>query len=317
MPETAAEINRLEGHKVMIFARNVDLVGQQKMSRFVNHVDADLSFMESGDRYTDELMGTSDPVEVLQDVRPTPGGEVDKFRRIGFFKTFEDGKWIGTREKAEQLVDPTNPVVRAMGAGRERRRDATILKSFYNPQYVMDKNGDPIKKNFPTSRVIAVDDWTYYKGKADGDATAPTSDTGLTVAKLRSASVMRAAGKLDGGEWCVGVEEADLQHLLTSIETSSKDYEGALRLLDGDTDKFKSWTFVRAETDALKYDSDTTTATIPFWNSEQILYKERPLVGTRVQERPDMSYRWHAFYEAQDSWMRRQDVGVGHILCKR
>ncbi len=319
MADTPAAENRLEGHKVMIFARNVDLVPQQKRSRLVNHVDADLSFMESGDRYTDELMGTSDPNEVIEDIRPTPGGEISKHRRIGFFKTYEDGKWIGTREKAEQLVDPTNPTVRAMGAGRERRRDATIIKGIFAPVFQNDKDGDPVKKSLPSSQIIAVDEWGKYKGKADGDTTAPTGASCLTVPKLRAARVL--ASKFDladmGGEWCIGVEEEDLQNLLTSVEVSSQDYNPLRALVDGERDVFNGFRFVRLDSGRVPYTAASTTAELPLWNDQNILYKERPLVSTRVQERADMAYRWHAFYEAQDSVLRRHDSGVIKMLVKR
>ncbi len=315
MAGTPSEFNRLEGHKVIIFARNVDLIGQQRDSRLVSHVNADMAFTESGDRYTDELMGLSDPEEVLNDIRPTPGGTVSKSRRIGFFKTFNDGKWVGTREKAEQLVDPTNPTVMAMGYGRERRRDKTIAKAMYDPSYGTDSDGDIVTTAFPSSQIIAVNDWTYYKGRADG-GSAPTGDSVLTVPKLRKARVIASKAQLMG-QWCVGVEEEDLQNLLTSVEVASTDYNQVRALVDGERDTYMGFKFVRGEAGTWNYNSGTTAATLPVWNQDNILYKERPLVGTRVQERADMSYRWHAFYEGQDSWLRREDKGVIHILAKR
>ncbi|MEQ9436029.1 phage capsid protein [Hyphomonas sp.] len=310
----ALEPSSLEGHKVIIFARNVDLVGQQETSRLVNHVSADLAFMESGDRYTDELMGTSDPSPVLNDIRPTPGGTITKSRRFAFFQTFDDGKWVGTREKAEQLVDPTNPTVRAMGFGRERRRDRTIMNAFFDPSYENDADGKISVTALPSTNVVAVDDWTYFKGKADAGATAPTADAGLTVPKLRKAKVLASKAQLKG-EWCIAYEEEDLQNLLTSVEVGSSDYNKVNALIDGERTRYMGFNFVQVESGACPVSA--SVGKLPFWNKENILYKERPLVTTRVQERPDMSYRWHAFYEAQDSWLRSEDKGVGSILCKR
>lgn len=315
MAETPAAENRLLPHQTVIFAKNIDLVGQQKQSRLVNHVSADLAFNERGDRYTDDMMGLSDPEEVFEDIRPTPGGKVAKFRRQAFFKTFNDGKWVGTREKAEQLLDPTNPVIMAMGYGRERRRDKTIVKSFFDPAYEVDKDGDIVRKNFPSGQVIAVNDWTYFKGKADG-ATTPSGDAVLTVPKLRKAAVMASKAQLDG-EWCIGVEEEDMQNLLTSTEVASSDYNAVQALVNRERNRFLNFTFVWLEAGTVPWNAGATTATLPVWNKMNQQYKERPLVTTRVQERADMSYRWHAFYEAQDSWLRREDKGVIHILAKR
>lgn len=315
----ADEVNRLEGHKVAIFARNVDLVPQQKKSRLVMHVDADMAFSEHGDRFTDETMGLADPQDVLEDIRPTPGGTIEKGRRIGFFRSYDDGRWVGTREKAEQLVDPTNPTVMAMGAGRERRRDKTIMSSFYDAAWQMDAKGEPSKVSLPASQIIAVDDWTYWKGKADGGGTAPTGASPLTVPKLRKAKVIAAKHIIEdfGGEWCIGYEEEDLQNLLTSVEVSSTDYNAVRALVDGERTHFGGFKWVYLDPGRAKYVAASTTATLPVWHSGNIKYKERPLVNTRIQERADMSYRWHAFYEAQDSWLRRFDTGVMNMLVKR
>lgn len=320
MAETPAAENRLEGHKVIAFAKNVDLVPQQKKSRLVMHVDADMAWTEPGDRYTDEQMGLSDPVEVLEDYGDTPGGVISKHRRIGFFKTYEDGKWIGTREKAEQLVDPTNPTVQAMGAGRERRRDKTIIKGFFDPAWEMDKDGDPVKKNFPAGQIVAVNDWTYWKGKADGSGSAPSSDSPLTVAKLRKARVMRSKSELDEmglGYWCIGYEEEDLQNLLTSVEVSSTDYNAVRALIDGERDVYQGFKWIPLNAGRLPYSAANTTAEIPVWHTHSLKYKERPLTSTRIQERADKRYRWHAYYESQDSVLRRDDKAVIKILCKR
>jgi len=312
-------VNRLEGHKVAIFARNIDLVPQQKKSRLLSHVDADTAYSEHGDRWMDDTMGLSDPQEVMQDVRPTPGGEIDKFRRFAFFSTYDDGKWVGTREKAEQLVDPTNKTVMAMGAGRERRRDKKIMSAMYDSMWVNDENGTPGLVDLPSSQVVAVNDWTFFKGKADGGGTAPTEDAGLTVPKLRKAKVIASNHIIDdmGGEWCIAYEEEDLQNLLTSVEVASADYNKVLALIDGEIDLYKGFRWVKVDNGRCKYNAATTTATLPIWHTGNIQYKERPLVTTRVGERPDYSYRWHAFYEAQDSVLRRFDTGVIHVLCKR
>lgn len=313
----AETLTQLEGHKVIQFAKNVDLVPQQRKNRLVAHVDADMAWMEKGDRYTDETMGLSDPVEVLDDIRPTPGGVIEKGRRWAFFKTYDDGKWVGTREKAEQLVDPTNPTVIAMGAGRERRRDSTIMKGFFADAWQTDKNGDPQKTTFPNSQVIAVDDWTYWKGKADGGGTAPTGGSPLTVAKLRKAKVMASKFLVEDftGYWCIGVEEEDLQNLLTSIEVASRDYNVIQALVDGERDMYQGFKFVKL--DPGRVTKSGNNYELPLWHSSNIKYKERPLTNTRITERADMAYRWHAFYEAQDSVLRRFDKGVIKMLCLR
>lgn len=310
----AAE-GRLEGHKVIAFARNVDLIGQQLQSRLVQGVDADMAFSDPGDRYTDDMMGLSEPEESLNDYGDTPAGQVAKFRRMSFFKTFDDGKWIGTREKAEQLVDPSNPTVVAMGGGRERRRDKTIIKVLFDAAWQYDKDGDPVKVNFPNAQKVAVNSHKYYRGKADGKA-ATTGDICLTPSKLREAKVLLDKAEIKGERWCAA-EEEDLTNLLTSEELTDADLSNVKRLVDGEIDSWMGFTFRRPVSGSLPYDSGTTTAQIPVWIKQSVLYKERPLITTRVGERADKKYRWHAYYESQDSGLRREDKAVVHIACKR
>jgi hypothetical protein len=315
MAETPAAENRLAGHKVIAFAKNVDLIGQQRTARLIQGVMADMAFTEKGDRYTDDMMGLSEPEEVLNDYSDTPAGQVPKYRRMSFFKTFDDGKWVGTQEKAEQMVDPTNPTVMAMGGGRERRRDRTVINILTQPAWQYDKDGDPQKVNFPPNRVIAVNSWKYYRGKADGGA-APSGDSVLTPSKLREAKVLLDKSEIEGERW-VAAEEEDLMNLLTSEELTDADITNVKRLVDGEIDKWMGFTFRRPGSGMLPYNSGTTTATIPVWIKQGILYKERPLTTTRIQERADKRYRWHAYYESQDSGLRREDNAVVHILCKR
>jgi hypothetical protein len=311
----ADDNNNLERHKVIAFAKNVDLVGQQLKSRLVSYVDADMAWSEAGDRYTDELMGISDPVEVFQDIGDSPSGEVDKFRRWAFFKTFEDGKFVGTREKAEQLVDPTNPTVQAMGAGRERRRDYTIINGLFAPAYYTNAAGEIKSLAFPGTPV-AVNSWAYYKGKADGGA-APTGNTGLTTSKLREALVLLDNSNIMTVRNPVcAVEQRDLMHLLTSTEVTSADYNAVRALVNGEINSFMGIDFAKVNRGRILLDG-SGYGRIPIWYPDQIAYKERPLTTTRIVERADKRFRWYAYYEAQDSVLRRQDGAVAEILCAR
>lgn len=312
----ADDNNNLERHKVIAFAKNVDLVGQQKKSRLVNYVDADMAFTEAGDRYTDELMGLSDPVETFSDEGDTPEKEVSKQRRWAFFSTFEDSNKVGTREKAEQLVDPTNPTVMAMGAGRERRRDFAIMRGLFATAYYTNENGEIKSLAFPGAQTIAVNDWSYYKGLADGGA-APTGNSPLTVAKLRKASVLLDDSNIEvSRNPVIAVEQRDLMALLTSIEVTSRDYAIVNALVNGEVNHFMGFDFVKVNKSRILLDG-SGYARIPVWYPEQIAYKERPLTTTEIVKRADKKFRWYAYYEAQDSVLRRQDSAVVEILCTR
>jgi hypothetical protein len=223
---------------------------------------------------------------------------------------------VGTRAKAEQLVDPTNPTVMAMGAGRERRRDRTILTGFFATAYYTDAEGEIKGLAFPAAQKIAVNDWKYYKGLADGAAT-PTGDAPLTVAKLRNAAQLLDASNLeDKGTPKIACEKRDIMSLLTSEEISSKDYAVVNALYNGEVNHFMGFDFVVVNQGRIALDG-SSNALLPVWFPQVIKYKERPLVTTRIVERADKSFRWYAYYEAQDSCLRSEDAGVVQIAAKR
>lgn len=316
MPVNTDDNNRLEGHKVIAFARNIDLIGQQRQSRIVSYVNADMAFSEHGDRMTDDMAGLSDPQETFTDIADSPEGQVDKYRRWAQFSTFVDGKFVGTREKAEQLTDPTNPTVMAMGAGRERRRDFAIIRGLFAPAYYTDSTGQIKSLTFPGTQQVAVNSWAFWKGKADGVAT-PTGNVGLSVPKLRSATALLDDSNIDATRPPVCLcEQRDLLSLLTSTEVSSRDYNAVNALVNGEIHHFMGIDFVKVNKNRLLLDA-SAYARVPIFYPDQILYKERPLVGTRVVERADKQFNWYAFYKSQDSVLRRQDGAVVEVLCDR
>lgn len=326
------EINRLEAGKVIAFARNIELVGQSRKSRLVSHVMADMAYTEPGDRFTDELMGLSEPQDCLGDIEPTPGEVVEQYRRVHFFKTYNDGKWVGTRDKAEKLVDPTNSTVQAMGAGRERRRDITIIGApgkmggLFGDAWQTDENGDQEKIAFPGANKIAYNFNGLWLGKADGAAAPGAAPTVLTPQKMRQAKIIldkSEYAEMDNDLPIIAVEETDLQNLQTSAEMNNKDYTShdllqIERLVAGDISVFKGFRFVKVRNSLLpKVPGQSDRWYVPVWFKSAMLYKERPLVTTRVTERADYKYRWHAYYEAQDACMRREDAAVCWIEVTR
>ena len=316
----AAE-TQLEAGKVMQFARNIEHVGQQKQNRLVPHVMADLAFAEKGDRFTDETFGLSSPVEALSDWGPTPTGRVDQFRRAAFGKMYHDGKIVGPRENAEKLISPKAPVVEAMGFGRERRRDEVIIQRglFAATQTETTQDGDITTTAFPTANIVANNENTYYRGRADG-ASAPTAATVLTPTKIRRAKKLLADGKDEryGKMPIILYEEEDLQNLLTSAELTQVDLTMVKRLENGEINTWLGCQFVKVDPGLLpKVSGQSTQWYTALFLPNYIIYKDRPLVDTRITERADLSYAWHAYYRAQDFVLRRRDSAVIWINISR
>lgn len=312
---------KLEPGKVAQFARNIEHVGQQKQNRLVPYVNADLAFTEKGDRFTDNTFGISDPVELLSDWAPSPEGQVSQFERVAFGKMYADGKYVTDREQAEKLVNPTSAVVQAMAYGRERRRDQTIAAGiFAATQLEKTQDGDVQSVSFPSANIVAVDDTTYHRGKADG-ASAPTSGhRALTPAKLRKARKLLEDGRNDsmGSRPVVLYEDEDLQGLLTSDELTNADYTTLRRLEDGEINSFMGVTFVKVDPGTLPLvPGQTTRHYTALYYPHYMIYKDRPLKETRIVERADRNFNWYAFYKAQDFVLRKQDTAFVWIDIER
>lgn len=324
MPEFPDEINRFEPGVVAAWGRTLDLIGQQRKSNLAAHVDADLGYSESGDRMTDELAGLSEPQEVLHDWADSPDGHIEQYRRFAFFRTWNDGKFVGTREKAEKLVNPTNATTMAMGAGKARLRDQRIIDVLHAAANEALEDGSVQSVALPSSQIVAINENTYFKGKADG-AAAPTAVTALSPAKLRRAKVLLDASQLESAEFPkIAVEETDLQNMATSLEIISRDYASfqpdftkANALAQGDTTHAFGFDFVKVAPGTLRRNAAGNQATCPIWLKENIQYKERQLVSSQIVQRPDKMFRWYAYHEWQTSGLRRQDKGVVHVLVSR
>lgn len=316
MPSNTDDNNRLEGHKVIAFARNLELVAQQMLNRLTPHVTSDMNYSEKGDRYTSERLGSIEVQPVTQALRDSPGNLLDKLRRWAFFAGYECGAFIETKDKVEQLVDPTNGTVRTLAAARERRHDSKIASSFFADSYATNANGEIKSTAFPSGQIIAVNDWTYTKGKADGGA-AGSGNICLTPAKVRKAKVLISKSNIMlTAPPKLMVEEEDMQNMLTSIEVTSRDYVQVQALVNGETNMFGGFEFVKVNSGVVPQLSSTTWG-LPAWIPSEMTFKRRPLTNQFTVQRFDKAGAWYTYFEEQDSCLREQDGGVVQIICLR
>ncbi len=314
----------LPDHKVIAFAKSVTMTPQQMKDPLHMFVDSNLAFNEKGDRYTLDGFGLTDPIETFDDFGDTGANEpLSKHRRIGTFVTYEDNRPIkGAREAAEQLVDPTNPVTKALRGGMMRRRTKTILSGILGPQTEVSADGSYSTVTLPAAQKVAYNYNKLTKGAADGDA-APTAVQGLTIPKLRRAKVILSNGEYEDEEDSVpniAVTQEDLEFLFTSAEFSAERHvvNQIGRLRDGETEEALGFRFIKVKPSAfqragLAVPGETDRWYLPVWFKNGIKYKERPLNATKIWQREEKKFRWWAWYENQDSCVREYDAAVAQI----
>lgn len=297
----------LEEHKVVAYARNVVLLGQQSNVRVANAVDNDFEFSEPGKTFTAEFAGERTLRKVTERFQKSPNNIQTRIRRVGHFAAYDDGEVLEDRDQAEALVNMSNPVTRSMGTALGRNRDDVVIAAALGTAYE-GENGTTAK-TLPAAQKIAKNDWSFHHGAADGDA-APTGDAPLTPAKVRNAKNILDKSQIEGARSLL-VNSDQLNLMLTSKEITNADYGMIAKIMDGEINRWLGFDWI--VTERLPFASSTRKCIAMIGSTVQ--YRARTLKNTRVTERPDLSYQWYAYMRVQHGAVRGQDEGVVEISC--
>jgi hypothetical protein len=301
----------LDQTKVTAFASNMRLPPQQNAARIVPYVMAEMGAMVRGDSWTSEFGGLSEPAEKTGLAPKTPESFMENSRRMGWWATMHDAKWLDKGVTLEMLADPSSATLQAMRAGKERARDRLLMATFFATQYE-GRNGQTAV-TFPGTQEVGVQDQKYYRGRADDVAAPSAADRGLTPAKLRNAKDLLDESELEG-ERFIAVSSEDLGHLLTSVEVTSQDYNTVQALHDGRINSFMGFTFVRCSKSMFAVASSIRD--LPAWIKPAIEYKSTEIEDIGVNIRTDRSNTPQAYYSFRHSAIRAFDNGVVRIKTK-
>jgi hypothetical protein len=290
----------IEQHYVAAFGQNLMHVPQERRARLLDTVDSDINFTEKGEFFTDEQLGESEPEDVQERFGDSPTGQVNRERRGAFFQGFHDGKMLDTADVARQLVDPANPIVQAMQFGMQRKRNRAIMDGLLGAA----RQGKQLENSvaLPNSQII-------------------NTTGGLTIAKLRAASLLLDESEVDAEEganerYWIGAA-ADKDSLLATTEVTSTDYNTVKALVDGKVDTYMGFKFVWFASKHIARTSTNRRRNIAYIKRAGV-YRARPLVGgpngnVKIAERADKQFNWYAYYKSEHGFMRRFDSGVVEV----
>ncbi|MBI1684458.1 phage capsid protein [Caulobacter hibisci] len=297
------------------FKANLNLAPQQTDSRLLASVDSELNYSEPGTGFNADDVGISDPEDVNTRVPDTPDKFLDKTRRVGFFTTFQDSAWVDNVDKVAELVDPTNPTMQALMAGRWRKADAGIIAAMYGPAYEKaDENAVPTAIAFPAAQIIAANDITF--SHQDESVPNDASDYGMSIGKMIEANLLLDDSDIEG-ERFAAFGPAQVADLLRRVPATSKYYNEVQALSEGKIDKLLGFTIRRLPRKRLLLkDGTTNIRRVPFWIKPAVVYKGRSITEANIRPRADKSDTPQAFYKAQHGGSRRYDRGVVDVQCK-
>lgn len=288
------------------FVANLMLAPQQMNARLVGAVDADLSHTTPGKLFNaDDIDSDDGEVEVTSRAPPTPEAYANHTRRVGFLKSFANQRWIESLDKVRMLQDPTNTIMASMMAAKARKTDDRIITAFFEDSR-NGENGETTTA-FPSAQIIAVDNREFIH---DAEVLPASGNLPLTIGKLIKAKTMLDQSELEGERY-FAAGSVQLGNLLSSMPATSGDYQQVKALVNGQSNQFMGFNFIRTE----RLGVASSIRKCAAWVKPAIQYKERPIENAQLTQRSDRSYRWQAYYEVERGALRRYDTGVVQVLC--
>lgn len=222
----------LPSHYVQQFASNLELLLQQKDSRFSDKVMIGSHVGEQ-----------ASPVDQIGAVdMQAPAG---RFAPIGRVDAAVDRRWvfpedadlpqlIDSFDKLRLLLDPTSSYAQNAMAAINRKKDSIISAAFFADA----KTG---KSGSTTT--------TFLAGNQVAVATGAAAATGLNVAKLRAAKKLLMGHNLDlsAEQIYMGVTSKQMDNLLAEAQVISTDFNSKPVLVDGLVTNFMGMNFVHYE----------------------------------------------------------------------
>ena len=272
------------------FGANIDLLSQQKDSRFMGKVRMESQTGETGFY---EQIGATAAIERTSRHADTPRVDTPHSRRAVTMATFEWADLIDKADKVRMLIDPTSSYsVSAMMAMNRSRDDAIIEAALGTAR--TGKNGTT-NIVLPASQKIAV------------------NATGLTLAKLREAKKKFGENDVDEDiRLYMAITAKQLDDLLGDTTITSVDFNTVKALVNGDINEFMGFTFVKTQRLTLDGNSDRQVIA---WAQDGLLLAQGSNNITRITERDDKSYSTQVFRSEDFGATRMEEDKVVEIAC--
>lgn len=214
------------------FATNIELLLQQRGSKLRNSVTTD-SYIGEQASPVDQI-GAVQMQEVTGRFEPIGRVDAETDRRWVLPSDYDLNQLIDSFDKLRLITDPESPTVMnaVMAAGRQI--DDVIVDAYFGTAKT-GKSGST-DTSFPAGQQVAVN-------------YGASSNTGLTVAKLREARKKLKAAEVDMDMeevYCVITAEQE-DNLMAEAQVISLDYNEKPVLVDGRLNQFLGMNFIHCE----------------------------------------------------------------------
>lgn len=272
------------------FRANIDLLSQQKDSRFMGKVRMESQVGESGFY---EQIGETAALERTSRHSDTPRVDTPHARRRVTLRTFEWADLIDKADKVRMLIDPTSSYAQSALMAMNRSRDDIIIEAALGTSFTGKSGGTSVV--LPAGQKVAA------------------AATGLTLDKLRSAAEILNGNDVDPDiRRYMAITAQQLTNLLDDTTITSADFNTVKALVNGDINEFMGFTFLRSE--RLTLDSNSDRQVIA-WAEDGILLAQSSETVTRITERDDKSYSVQVFRSEDFGATRMEEDKVVEVAC--
>lgn len=255
----------------------------------------------------------------LEDVNPMT--KTGRNAKTEYVEVGHDGRWVAQPDplvfatmvdNEDQLasgIDLSGNYATAGARAIARGTDDTIIGSIYGTAQTGDKG--TVLTSFDTGNVVPVNEGS-------------TSNTNLTVAKLRAAWEILTANfvDLDMDELWMAVTASQAASLMAEIEAVNRDY-GATgeEIRDGKLRKLFGWNFVHIELGNPRFSNASLTVDgsgyrkVPFWAKSGMAAVFWERLFTSIDRLPGNHYSAQVYARRAIAATRLQEGKVGYILC--
>lgn len=288
----------LPTHYVMQFATTIQLLLQQRGSKLRPYVTTG-SYVGKQASPVDQI-GAVEMRERTSRFQPMGRVDAPTDRRWVFPRDFDLPQLIDNIDKLRMLTDPESAFVQNAVFAAGRKFDDLIIEAFFGTAKTGEQGA--ISTTFPPSQQVAVNH-------------GASSNTGLTVAKLREAKRILMANEVDLEMERIACVVTAKQHdnLLAEAQVISTEFNERPVLVDGKVTRFLGIDIIHCE--RLTTDSDGYRR-VPIWASSGMHLGVWEDITTDISQRKDLQgLPWQAYVTMTAGATRLEEKKVVEVKC--
>lgn len=297
-------------HYYTEYARNIDLLLQQKNSRLSGFVNTGT---HSGEKASPvDQVGKGEMQDVVTRFAPIQRQDLPLQRRWVFPVASDWSTMLDTFDALKLLTDPKSKYVEAGVAAANRRKDKHIIDAFFADA----KTGVNAGSTETFGSTLTTSAGQNVSVNTGGAAS------GLNVAKLREAKrrLMEADVDLDMEPIYCAITSKEHDALLGEIQIVSTDFNDKPVMTEGKVTRFLGINFVHTELVGVTTATDDASGTsrqIPVWTPNGMHYGMWQTMVTDISQRKDLQgLPWQAYLMMTGGATRLEKERVIRIWCR-